>query len=260
MNIIVTAGTINGRIAPVVNASEITTGLLGRKIAESLMLQYPVTIENLFYIAGGQNSKSVRDLKMHHTAFHPILQRNTQHELHNALYSVLSSIKPNKKISVMIHCAYIGNCRTAYSVSTESLARELADLEDHSYESIMKTLLSPLSENYVEPGSTSVIAKLDPADCPLNIVKQLSPDTKLIAVTLTSPVSSDYELECQARDYMKETGADCVIAKDPERERVNSIRTYKQAQAVIIKDGEAQYFQNDDDMLNAMCKAVIRCM
>lgn len=219
--IIITSGPTNERIDSVMKITNMSTGALGSTIASVFLTQpeFAEKIDTIFYIS----------TKMTHKPVVPDGQLDKiitiQIESTQDLIDALKDIFEHNKIDLMIHSAAVGDYKAKYSIRGEALAENIVNAlldmptsnRGEVYDRIISVLDNPesLQDDSTKMSSYEphLMTMLTLTPKVIGLVKQMSPDTKLVGFKLLDGVTKEHLFEV-ANNLRKKNNADYIVAND----------------------------------------------
>lgn len=201
-NIVITVGGTSEYIDKVRKITNSGTGKLGSMIAEQFSLRND--IDTIFYI---------------HTpkAILPKINTNVNLKLievidTNSVKNAVEKVLIENNISTFIHSMAISDYYVDYVSTVSLLTTELNNSEN--IEETLKNASNRL-DNSSKLSSTedNLIVVLKQTPKIINLIKKISPNTKLIGFKLLENVSNEYLFEI-AKNLMKKNNCDYVVAND----------------------------------------------
>lgn len=224
--IIITAGPTNERIDAVMQITNMSTGSLGCRIAETI-LNNPETaeqVEKLYYISTKLAYKpKVDDFK---DRLDCIRVDDTEE-----LQAVLKVLLRNEHIDAVVHSAAVGDYKGKYVITGEALAQEIAgkvmeQIHQQGQESLTTQAINDIvltvcdNPASIADNSTKIssyeprlMVRLDLTPKVISQIKTWSPKTLLIGFKLLDHVSRE-ELFDVASRLREKNNADYIIAND----------------------------------------------
>lgn len=219
--IIITSGPTNERIDSVMKITNMSTGALGSTIASVFLTQpeFAEKVDTIFYISTKMTHKPViPDGQMDKII--PIQIESTQD-----LIDALKDVFEHNKIDLMIHSAAVGDYTGKYSIRAEDLADEIiTDVIDGDlvgYDNLMKKLISIFENPKAVADNSGKMSSYEPhlmvalglTPKVIGLVKQMSPDTKLVGFKLLDGVTKEHLFEV-ANNLRKKNNVDYIVAND----------------------------------------------
>lgn len=219
--IIITSGPTNERIDSVMKITNMSTGALGSTIASVFLTQpeFAEKVDTIFYIS----------TKMTHKPVVPDGQLDKiitiQIESTQDLIDALKDIFEHNKIDLMIHSAAVGDYKAKYSIRGEALAENIVNAlldmptsnRGEVYDRIISVLDNPesLQDDSTKMSSYEprLMTMLTLTPKVIGLVKQMSPDTKLVGFKLLDGVTKEHLFEV-ANNLRKKNNADYIVAND----------------------------------------------
>lgn len=219
--IIITSGPTNERIDSVMKITNMSTGALGSTIASVFLTQpeFAEKVDTIFYISTKMTHKPVvPDDQLDKII--PIQIESTQD-----IIDALKDVFEHNKIDLMIHSAAVGDYKAKYSIRGEALAENIVDAlldmptsnRREVYDRIISVLDNPKS---LQDDSTKMssyeprlMTMLTLTPKVIGLVKQMSPDTKLVGFKLLDGVTKEHLFEV-ANNLRKKNNADYIVAND----------------------------------------------
>lgn len=219
--IIITSGPTNERIDSVMKITNMSTGALGSTIASVFLTQpeFAEKVDTIFYISTKMTHKPVvPDGQLDKII--PIQIESTQD-----LIDALKDVFEHNKIDLMIHSAAVGDYKAKYSIRGEALAENIVDAlldmptsnRREVYDRIISVLDNPesLQDDSTKMSSYEprLMTMLTLTPKVIGLVKQMSPDTKLVGFKLLDGVTKEHLFEV-ANNLRKKNNADYIVAND----------------------------------------------
>lgn len=201
-NIVITSGGTSEYIDKVRKITNSGTGKLGSMIANEFALRDD--IDTIFYI---HTPKAI--LPKFNTNVNLILIEVTDTK---SVKNVVEKILIENNISIFIHSMAISDYYVDYVSTASLLTKELNMSQD--IEKTLKNATNKL-DNSSKLSSTedNLIVVLKQTPKIINLIKKISPNTKLIGFKLLENVSNEYLFEI-AKNLMKKNNCDYVVAND----------------------------------------------
>lgn len=222
--VVVTAGPTNERIDAVMQITNMSTGALGAKIAETMLNadgQHPGTAEQIckiYYLANKLARKPVvPDGQAYKLDWVPVTDAQD-------LLEKLTGILKSEKIDLVVHSCAVGDYKARYSARGEDLADEIAEavagMRDRGTDirdTVLKILENPACQANDETKMSSyeknLLTMMDLTPKVIGCVKETSPSTMLIGFKLLENVPKQ-ELFDVASRLRQKNKADYIIAND----------------------------------------------
>lgn len=219
--IIITSGPTNERIDSVMKITNMSTGALGSTIASVFLTQpeFAEKVDTIFYISTKMTHKPVvPDGQLDKII--PIQIESTQD-----LIDALKDVFEHNKIDLMIHSAAVGDYKAKYSIRGETLAENIVNAlldmptsnRGEVYDRIISVLDNPesLQDDSTKMSSYEprLMTMLTLTPKVIGLVKQMSPDTKLVGFKLLDGVTKEHLFEV-ANNLRKKNNADYIVAND----------------------------------------------
>lgn len=219
--IIITSGPTNERIDSVMKITNMSTGALGSTIASVFLTQpeFAEKVDTIFYISTKMTHKPVVPDGQLDKIIH--IQIESTQDLIDALKDVFE----HNKIDLMIHSAAVGDYKAKYSIRGEALAENIVDAlldmptsnRREVYDRIISVLDNPesLQDDSTKMSSYEprLMTMLTLTPKVIGLVKQMSPDTKLVGFKLLDGVTKEHLFEV-ANNLRKKNNADYIVAND----------------------------------------------
>lgn len=214
--IIITSGPTNERIDAVMKITNMSTGALGCRVAETMLTDRYEDIDKLYYISP----------KLAYKPRHPfddgkveLIQVESTDDLLAALERLLTNT--DEHIDAVVHSAAVGDYKGKYAIRAEDIVEEIMDLwrltGTLSYGDLMKVFENPRA---VQNDATKIssyephlMTMLELTPKVIGSIKKLSPDTMLVGFKLLEGVSRG-ELFEVASNLRRKNGADYIVAND----------------------------------------------
>lgn len=212
---IVTAGPTNEPIDAVMKITNMSTGALGAKVAETLLSdKYANQVHKIYYVS----PKLAKKPNSTDDRLFPIEIETTQ-DLLNTMRVLLKN--PNEHIDAVVHSAAVGDYTGRHVCRAEDLANELLRYQilngQLPYEAIMRILTHPdcTTNNATKISSyePNLMVTLDLTPKVISSIKKFSHNTTLIGFKLLEGVSKQ-ELFDVAAKLREKSDADYIIAND----------------------------------------------
>lgn len=219
LNIIITAGGTSEKIDEVRKITNMSSGQLGLEIYKQLKTLDDI---NIFYITTSHCLKPEKERNL--------IIANSAEDVKKELYNLLT----NMKIDMVIHSMAVSDYKTKSVLNIEetfsNLSKELSNKklsEEEVFYILKRNLLSnPIGldvSNKLSSNQDNMLLLLNKNPKIINLIKQISPETKLIGFKLLNNASYE-ELEKAAYKLMDNSNADYVIANDLSKINVDKDR------------------------------------
>lgn len=215
LKIIVTAGPTNERIDSVMQITNMSTGRLGASIADALLADCRLgpNIEKLWYLSTTLAVKPRTDAD----ALVPVHITDAEN-----LKDKLAILLKSNHVDLVVHSAAVGDYKARYSATAQMLAKEIANelfsvpTSDRE-QVILNVLKNPKCVNDDSGKMSSyepdLLTMMDLTPKVINMVKEVSPYTRLIGFKLLDNVSQDHLVDVGTA-LRKKTKANVIIAND----------------------------------------------
>lgn len=232
--IVITAGPTNEPIDAVMQITNMSTGKLGKSIAETLLARHGDEIDEIYYLSNKMAAKPYPTPKIKFIAI-----RDTDHLL-KTLTAVLTD--PSIHVDAVIHSAAVGDYKGRWAARAEDVAREIADRNERdgtlNYDEVLSILTSPscLQDNGTKISSyePNLMVMLDLTTKVIGHIKELAPDALLIGFKLLENVPHEELIRVAAR-LREKNHADYVVAND-----LSLIGGGKHPAWIVGKDGQVE--------------------
>lgn len=224
--VIITAGPTNERIDAVMQITNMSTGALGAKIAETMLnadgghAATAAAIGKLYYLSNKLSRKpAVPDGQSYKLELVTITDAQD-------LLEKMTGILSREHVDLVVHSCAVGDYKARYSAKAEDLADEIAHSIDYTlsansnYDAILKVLKNPACQANDETKMSSyeknLLTMMDLTPKVIGCVKKTSPSTMLIGFKLLENVSRQ-ELFDVASRLRQKNKADYIVANDLAR-------------------------------------------
>ena len=198
LNVVITAGGTSEPIDKVRKITNSGTGRLGKIIAEKLLENENI---NIYYIC---SKKALRPSNERVS----IIEIETVNELKKEVETLLT----NTKIDYFIHSMAVSDYYVDYVTTSNILANEL-NISPNLEETIINPQNKLDNTSKISSNEENLIVMLKKAPKVIELIKKLSPETKLIGFKLLENVTKE-ELLKVAINLKDKNNCDYVVAND----------------------------------------------
>ncbi len=250
-NIVITAGPTNERLDAVMKITNMSTGALGKKIAEEFWKEEE-NIQNLYYLS----PKLARKPEIDSEKVHLISIESARD-----LLEELKKIFLKEKIYAMVHSAAVGDYVGKYATTSSMLASEIAQKtyqQSFSYEEYVRVILEILNnpeniisdEHKISSYEQELMFHLALTPKVISSIKKLSPMTRLFGFKLLDGVSKE-ELIQVASALRAKNNAEYIIAND-----LSQIGNGKHLAYFVGEQGVDYVCQNKEEIARTLRKII----
>ena len=208
--ILITAGPTNEYVDEVMKITNMSTGRLGVELTRNFLSNgCSVTLICTRSVARGglyerYDLSNKENLKT--------VQIETTEDMYKALEN-----ESKEKYDVVIHASAVGDYKPEFSFRMEDLAKELLELDNKSYESILETLTNPKckvnDDTKISSYEKHLTVKLTLTTKLISHLKEWFPSSVLVGFKLLENVTKDHIIEVAQKLCVKNS-MDYIIAND----------------------------------------------
>lgn len=237
INVIVTAGGMSEKIDNVRKITNSSTGKLGVKITEELLLKD--NIDKIYYICSKNSLKPVSSKVQ-------IVEINGVRDLYEKVVSLLK----NQNIDIFIHSMAVSDYYVSYVSTVENISNEI----DYTLKDPKEVLDNPiykLNDRKISSNEDNLIIALKKAPKIISLIKDISPSTLLVGFKLLDGVSH-CELIDVAKKLRDKNKCNFVVAND-----LNEIRQGKHHAYIIDRDDNTLEVSSKEEIAKCLVKKIL---
>ena len=238
--ILITAGPTNEYVDEVMKITNMSTGRLGVELTRNflrkgckvtLICTRSVARGGLYERYGLSNKENLKTVQI-----------ETTEDMYNALEN-----ESKEKYDLVIHASAVGDYKPEFSFRMEDLAKELLELENKSYETILEVLTNPKckvnDDTKISSYEKHLTVKLTLTTKLISHLKQWFPNSVLVGFKLLENVSKEHIIEV-AKKLCVKNDMDYIIAND-----LADLRKGNHISYLVNKAGYLNYdFHSPDDI------------
>ena len=240
--ILITAGPTNEYIDEVMKITNMSTGRLGVELTRNFLNNdCSVTLICTRSVARGGLYEKYGLLNKSNL-------KTVQIETTDDMYKALEN-ESKEKYDLVIHASAVGDYKPEFSFRMEDLAKEICEIKDKSYESILEVLTNPKckvnDDTKISSYEKHLTVKLTLTTKLISHLKNWFPNSVLVGFKLLENVTKDHIIEV-AKKLCVKNDMDYIIAND-----LADLRKGNHVSYLVNKEGYLNHdFHSPEDIFN----------